>query len=166
MIQRCSRDNSDEAIRIEGVKVGASLNLISMPYRFPPDWKTRSSSAPACVPQKYAALGCRIWSACSNTKPSHEAPILGFPSRLWPLGISRRLYNNHVSRKIIFGDLTCRLLKVSNLPWKIGVAIRYFKVVFIDSLILHQFVQICNPNSDLYKKYSLTTLARWNVLSR
>jgi hypothetical protein len=30
-------DNSDEAIRNAGVNVGASLNLISMPYRFPPD---------------------------------------------------------------------------------------------------------------------------------
>ena len=158
MIQRCSRDNSDESIRIEGVKVGASLNLISMPYGFHPDWKTRSSSAPACVSQKYTALGCKICSACSKTKPSHEAPTLGFPSRLWPFGISRKLCNNPVSRKLIFGDLTCRLPKVSNLPWKIGVAIRYFKVAFIDSLILHQLVQICNPNADLYKEPSISNL--------
>ena len=152
MIQRCSRDNSDEAIRIEGVKVGASLNLISIPYRFPLDWKTRSSSVPACVPRKYAAMGYRICSACSSTKPSHEVLTLGFPSRLCPLGISRRLCNSPVSRKKNFGDLTCRLAKFSNLPWRIGVAIRYFKVMFVNSLILQRLVQLCNPIADLYKK--------------
>jgi len=66
------------ALRMDGVRRGELVRLISNPRRRPPETIKRSSSLPAWVAQKKHSSGLarsrRI--SCPMTKPFHEAPTL------------------------------------------------------------------------------------------
>ena len=71
------------ALRIDLVSLGELVLLISNPRRVLALTTSESSSAPACVAQKKhsSSLALRRRLSWLMTKPSQEAPILGWPSR-------------------------------------------------------------------------------------
>ena len=99
---------SCKAERIEGVKAGATMHFTSKPSRRAPRTMSRSSSAPRCVRQWYVSSGftpncCTIWSM---TKPSHDAPSLGCPSKSRCVARLSSACSNPESRMKILGAFT------------------------------------------------------------
>lgn len=89
---------------------GASVYLTSKPIALPPRFNRRSSSVPVWVAQKYASRLLVRAIISSMTKPSREAPSLGWPCEAARSEMVSNACNTPLSRMYTLGDLTWRFL--------------------------------------------------------